>query len=505
MAGIAGAYCGRAGIAAYWGVLFAAILFLAVGNLVFLIRRHVQKLVSFTRKNKNLLYALEAAAAVTLLAVGIALRVQGMDGASQSSVYFEAAKVAEGQRMPRLVHGAVYYYIQLLHLLFLLVGNHFQAALWLQIALQLLAFVFLFFGVRRLAGPVAALVVLGFCACSPYMVGNALQLSPANLLLCVLAAAGWLVMAAAGGKLNPPLFFLAGVPIAFCCYIDIIGVLLLLFALGAIFAVRREPSGQNRRLAAVILCLIGTGAAFFAMVYVDALVSAKGLGGVLQAWGLLYFPEGFRIPMTVEASDAGLESLILAGVMAFGLFSFWGDKKEERMSVWVLGAVGVAAAECWGIFTEEQPGAFFLYLLVVMLAGIGFGQCFSVSGAESDHMEGDAAVALETNRIEDVHVDVHVEVLSGGRGPAKTFPEKTNLGEAGRKAEALAAGDCKEEQEMPAQEEPMAQGEKQIQYIENPLPLPKKHVKRVLDYPCRPAAEEDDFDYPVSEEDDFDI
>ena len=126
MAGIAGAYCGRAGIAAYWGVLFAAILFLAVGNLVFLIRRHVQKLVSFTRKNKNLLYALEAAAAVTLLAVGIALRVQGMDGASQSSVYFEAAKVAEGQRMPRLVHGAVYYYIQLLHLLFLLVGNLFR-------------------------------------------------------------------------------------------------------------------------------------------------------------------------------------------------------------------------------------------------------------------------------------------------------------------------------------------------------------------------------------------
>ena len=114
-------------------------------------------------------------------------------------------------------------------------------------------------------------------------------------------------------------------------------------------------------------------------------------------------------------------------------------------------------------------------------------------------------MALETNRIEDVHVDVHVEVLSGGRGPAKTFPEKTNLGEAGRKAEALTAGDCKEEQEMPAQEEPMAQGEKQIQYIENPLPLPKKHVKRVLDYPCRPAAEEDDFDYPVSEEDDFDI
>ncbi len=35
---------------------------------------------------------------------------------------------------------------------------------------------------------------------------------------------------------------------------------------------------------------------------------------------------------------------------------------------------------------------------------------------------------------------------------------------------------------------------RQIQYIENPLPLPKKSTKKALDY-----------DYEVSDDDDFDI
>nr|WP_305142054.1 hypothetical protein [uncultured Acetatifactor sp.] len=43
-----------------------------------------------------------------------------------------------------------------------------------------------------------------------------------------------------------------------------------------------------------------------------------------------------------------------------------------------------------------------------------------------------------------------------------------------------------------------------VHFLENPLPVPKKHVKRVMDYPLRSALE-DDFDFTVAEEDDFDI
>ena len=48
-------------------------------------------------------------------------------------------------------------------------------------------------------------------------------------------------------------------------------------------------------------------------------------------------------------------------------------------------------------------------------------------------------------------------------------------------------------------------GQREVRYLENPMPLPKKHVKRVLDYGLKSTAEDDDFDFSVAEDDDFDI
>ena len=44
-----------------------------------------------------------------------------------------------------------------------------------------------------------------------------------------------------------------------------------------------------------------------------------------------------------------------------------------------------------------------------------------------------------------------------------------------------------------------------MKYIENPLPLPKKHVKKALEYSVEPPEESMQFDIEISEEDDFDL
>lgn len=46
--------------------------------------------------------------------------------------------------------------------------------------------------------------------------------------------------------------------------------------------------------------------------------------------------------------------------------------------------------------------------------------------------------------------------------------------------------------------------ENQVQFIKNPLPLPKKHVSKVMDYDLTDNIKEE-YDYEVSEEDDYDI
>ena len=45
----------------------------------------------------------------------------------------------------------------------------------------------------------------------------------------------------------------------------------------------------------------------------------------------------------------------------------------------------------------------------------------------------------------------------------------------------------------------------EIKYIENPLPLPKKHEPKTLDYRINDFAQDFDFDIEVADDDDFDI
>ena len=47
--------------------------------------------------------------------------------------------------------------------------------------------------------------------------------------------------------------------------------------------------------------------------------------------------------------------------------------------------------------------------------------------------------------------------------------------------------------------------EEKSRFIENPLPLPKKHVKREMDYEYKVAPEDMKFDIEVDEKDDFDL
>lgn len=76
-----------------------------------------------------------------------------------------------------------------------------------------------------------------------------------------------------------------------------------------------------------------------------------------------------------------------------------------------------------------------------------------------------------------------------------TVKEK-KLKEAVPEAAALEAEAVPEQQAQ-------KQAERKIDFIENPLPLPKKHVARKMDFKISEAA--DDFDIDIKETDDFDI
>lgn len=470
--------CGKAGFSLWMGIGFAAAYGIFAAVIVFKLCRWVSTRNIFAEKNQDVLLLCEGILVAILLFFGLFFRVQGIGSAELSSEYFEAARVTAGQRLPKIVHGASYLYVGMLHEIFVLLGNQFVAGIWVQITLQMAAFLLLFFMVRKLAGPLAALLTFGFFMCAPFAVQHALVLSPWMLYFLMFMLGFVLISLGYEKKVEPAVFFLKGILAAFLCYLDISGGLLLIAAIATALCSRGEESKRGRKLAASVLCVAGMAGGLVLFLFLDALLSGKTFQGVAGAWISLYRPETFKLPAVITGKELQTETGVLAGVSVFGIFSFWCDRKKEQLSPYVLAVCVVIAAGGFGILTQESQGVFCLFLLLTVLAGIGLKQCFQVEKVVQAEEK-----AVPQSAVSD---DLVIEELTDISEKQESDSEQEKL----RQEKALKAEFRKEQ-------------EKKVQYLENPLPLPRRHVKRVMDYPMR-SLPGDDFDYPVNEEDDFD-
>lgn len=455
-------FCVKAGIEVYWGIGVAALFFIGAGGMTLLAHQVAPSLTSIAKRNRRFFLLLEAALVVLLLVVGLTLRLLGMEDAEQVSVYYDAAKVIEGQEIPWMPHAAAYIYVRMLHGAFVLLGNRYAAGIWIQVILQLAALSALHFVLRRFSGTIGALVIFGYCVSAPYMVGKALVLSPEMLYFFFFAGIVVLMAAGCARGLKPGVFGLTGILTALCCYLDIMGILLILLTFMLLIRHREEGAGVRRKISAAWRYMAGVLLGGFACAFLEASLSGTVVWQVMRTWLLLYEPKGFSRFAVAEVQNLGLEAFVLFALMSFGIFSFWCDRQKDNITACMLTLCVLVLAGCYGVFTEEIPGFFYIYLLFVLQAGMGVGQAFHVAHQEEK------------------------EERYGWEALIEKMEENESLREA-------------MEQEMESE------GDNQVQYIENPLPLPKKHVKRALDYSLQQTAERDDFDYPVSEEDDFDI
>ena len=299
---LADAVCDAKGVKIYVGTIACVLYMMLAGVGVFLVHRCLE------RRERPLAVAniVEAALTVMLLAAGLVLRIQAIGTATESAAYYELASVTSGQEIPQIVHGAVYCYVQLLHGIFYFLGNKFIVAIWTQILLQFAAVLLLYFAVRRMAGSIAAVVMLAFCMLPSYMVRGAVDLSPEMLYLILWC--GILFWISMENNRDWKLWEFApiGLIIAVAGYLDAAGFFLLGFAVAVIFAYSSGTVTIRKRLLAALVCLAGAGVGFAGSVAVDALASGKRFGNVMQAWLKLYQPLSFELPLSVETSEAGV-------------------------------------------------------------------------------------------------------------------------------------------------------------------------------------------------------
>lgn len=490
------------GVSEYYGLGVAAALAVLAGGAAFLLRWLGPGIAAYFAERKGLCITVEFAAAVLLFTVGLVFRVTNLSDMGDSAAYYEAAEVRMGQEISLIPHGASYLYVWLLRIVFLFFGNRFLVGVVLQMVLQGAAAVLLTLLIRKHIGSVASLVFLAFLVCSPYMVRGALTLSPAMSYLLLAAVSVSIAAVLPARKPLPVTFAAAGFGSALMTYLDATGALLFLSALCVVFALTGERFRKFSKKAELLACcVLGFAVGFMGCVLADCLTSGNTSLGALGTWYRLYRPEAFDLRALAGSEVFGMERLVLLLLLAVGIFSFWFRRGRSLFYTVFLEVLAAAAAVAFGVFAGEMRGGLWLYLLLVLLAGIGAQQC--VTGHAAAAVRETAPDQTTEKRDEKEESMVQKELVEKEKPPVREEPmvteksaEKENL-----TVQAEPAGKEKtmEKKEEAAQGTVVGEKEKEpekkeIRYLENPLPLPKKHERKVLDY-----------DYPVADDDDFDI
>ena len=432
-----------------------------IGFLLFVILRKVITLFPNKDNGKNSdlrRIVVRSLIVVALLAIGMFLRVFYIPYAGEELAYYDIAKVTENSSIPMVAHGAIYFYLQLLRGLFLIVGNKWIAGIWLQIVLHIIASLILYFSVRKFAGEVSAIIVFAFFMLSQTQIFQSLTYSPKSLYLILYGIAlyfitGFFQKRADGGMKNifdVILLLFVGAVIAFACYLDISGVTLLVIALGLIWMKKQKSNNiwENSLLELLVL-FVGTAFFFCAYLLLDAILSGKTFLGIWNTWRALYLSKGYNYSILSFEGKESIAFFVLGMALVLGIFSFWCRKDCEKISPWILLGSSVVLLEFFGITTGDMSAVNLIYFAVVALAGVAVTECF--------YQEAPLQI-IENEPIELVRVE----------------QEK-----------------CMEVTKT--------------KFIENPLPLPKKHARKTMNFQFHPEESQMKYDIEIDDTDDFDI
>ena len=467
----------------YGTIVFVFLVFAGVAGCYFLIRKAFSKyhrqenVVKDGEKSSRAAFFGEVFIVLSVFFAGLIYRIwlylQSAPDMIAMTQYYHAATLKAGAGVEPIVHGASYFYTLCLSLVLSFLGNKATAAVYLQIFLQMLTILLAFFAVRKTAGRIPACAAMLMLAVSSVYTGQIFILTPESFFFLLYLAGLFIIgsymkmycrgnFSATAGIAGA---FFSGIAIGILCYLDAVA-LTLLFLLPALFT-GIQKQGKNKVFSAkisasfLVLILASGGLSFMGALAADAFYNHGKIGQAAETWFLLYRSHIKADYIFYQTNRSIIECLILIVPAVLLIMAFWNRKGKQNTSFWIclmfllsptpLTAVGVLPYQVFSIFIWS------------VLAGIGLQQSF---------VWEEKKVAKTTVDIQTMDEDKNTVEMK------ETAPEA--------RAEASAPVSAP-------------------RFIENPLPLPKKHEKREMGYQYEIAEDKMNFDVEIKENDDFDF
>lgn len=363
-------------------------------------------------------------------------------------------------------------YVLCLSVVLSFLGHKIASAIVLQMILQIAGMLLAYVVTRKIAGRLPACIVLLYLACSYCSLRMLICFGPEWLFFVLymlgMLLTAWLIQSYCDNRLSKPAAFFGAVAAGavigmLACIEPAAAPLMLMFVAAATGRKKKQDSMPVYHSAGMNAAVIAAAVITYAAMQLAAVWFAASDGqfdpGKIKLW--YSYSEGFIIgkPYLYDVYVVGL----LLVPAAFLIFEFFRSGKEQNYMWWIMLCIIVAPTPM-AVIGDNHFGLLSLYIWAV-LAGLGLQNC-----------------------------------IFGGRAEVvQAVIEQINA-EADREAGSeLTENDGTEEMtEVPEQTS-------KPRFIENPLPLPRKHVKKEMDYQY-PVEEKDmKYDVEVSERDDFDI
>lgn len=351
---------------------------------------------------------------------------------------------------------------------------------------------FLYLGIFLLAGGVCAGASLLCVICLPVYHNSAYMAEPQSFLLCLFGFALWIcalcvrqIEKRTDGR---ALSVLPGIIAGFVCGAASSAHLLLcslFFLFGSKWFHFRKKSGFLRSFS---IFLLASACSFFLIIYLAGLWKGQSFFDILQRWAVIGL---FRDYDAILHSPTLLDWWLTIPVYLLAFLSVFGVLERERDAgtEWIMPVVFIITAEFLGDAPLQEQGLRFVLLGVMA----GYGILRSVSVPAVDKERGIGLVENEGEALKEASGMPNDAVWQAG--PAVCGGMKMAEREEPKKMESVDGEGAKCGKQKPGPGT----------WLENPLPVPKRHVKRELEYGFEPDPDQMFFDIPVSDLDDFDI
>ncbi len=327
--------------------------------------------------NQHTVSAWECVIILLITAGGLAYKIYMTAGNIPDTLsdmsYLKWAQVSAGSSIPDVQHGASMLYLYILYIFMSFLGNKIMTAVMLQIALQALTLIVLYFAVRIWTGRVPAVIVCAVFAFSSIINEKLFEANPECLLFLIYSVMLLLCGIYCRSIVRIPngtaafLAILLGAAVGSVCYMDLTGftlfVMLLVLFIGT----------GNEKLYHIIDFLLIVIAAFAAVVGLIALKSFLSGNGFMEEFSVWtgIMKDSFKLQLFMYSSDhrdiSMLECFLLTFSAAAFIPAFWLHDTDHESCFMILMAVAWTPMTGISILSEN---IFSIFVWSVM-AGIG--------------------------------------------------------------------------------------------------------------------------------------